>query len=255
MASDPREKYWQERFSDAARTSASENDVNIYTSHGWQARQKAFSRRAARLLAEGVLKAGGKAVDLGCGSGAYCRILHGLGLEVTGTDLCQASLDYAAAHSPAGIRFMHANCLELPFRDGEFDLAVSIGVIQHVTDTPRFLRECLRIIRPGGVFLLMTLNRHTVLEAARAVIPALRPRLDAGEADTVLRRFSRRELRNGFLAAAPGAQVEIAPLFVFPRAAAFLETPAACIGSAGGLTFPAAIDLFAVVRLPGECRI
>jgi len=252
MTADSREKFWQECFAAAARAGLPENEINSYSAHGWQARQEAFSRRLRRLLAAGDVAAGERAIDVGCGSGAYCRIMHAFGLDVTGTDLCRDSLEYATAHSPGAIRFLHANCLNLPFPDDSFGLAVSVGVLQHVSDTPGFLREHVRILRPGGVLLLMTLNRHTVLEAMRRIAPACNRRRRLAAPEVRLRRFSRRELYDGVLREAPGARMDVSPVFVFPRSMARAEGLAARLGTVANLAGPLAVDLLVTVKLPGN---
>lgn len=251
MTADPREQFWQESFAAAARSGVSENEINKYSAHGWRARQDAFTRRLRRLLATGAVQAGEPALDVGCGSGAYCRSLHAHGLEVTGTDLCRDSLEYAAAHSPETIRFRHANCLQLPFPDHAFGLVVSVGVLQHVSDTSGFLREHLRVLRPGGVFLLMTLNRHTVLQAARGVASACRRRRGLQAPDVDLRRFSAGELCRDIRREAAAAQIEVAPVFVLPGPLALAERLLCRLGPAANLARPLAIDLFLTVRLRG----
>ncbi|MFA5206980.1 MAG: class I SAM-dependent methyltransferase [Lentisphaeria bacterium] len=250
---DPREAYWLKRFTDAAQNAeaAAENAVNIYTRHGWLVRQNHIRRKVRSLLTAGAVPPGARTVDLGCGSGAYCRLLAELGLEVTGTDLCQASLDYAAAHSPPAIRYRQANGLDLPFPDGSFDLAISIGVMQHITDTPRFLREFLRILRPGGTGIIMTLNRNTVLEVVRRRLPSLWRKHALLQEEVRLRRFSCNELRRGVRAVAPAARVAFTPVFVFPRRLAVAERLLAGLGPAGAAAFPLAIDLMATVSLAG----
>jgi SAM-dependent methyltransferase len=44
-----------------------------------------------------------------------------------------------------------ADGLELPFRDDSFSAILSQAVIEHVTEPDRYVRECRRVLRPGGV--------------------------------------------------------------------------------------------------------
>ena len=45
---------------------------------------------------------------------------------------------------------------ELPFADGAFDLVWASEVIEHVSDTARWLSEVRRVLTPGGVLLITT---------------------------------------------------------------------------------------------------
>jgi SAM-dependent methyltransferase len=46
-------------------------------------------------------------------------------------------------------------------RDASVDLVVSLQTVEHVWDQPRFVRECARVLRPGGRAVLSTPNRLT----------------------------------------------------------------------------------------------
>ncbi len=53
-----------------------------------------------------------------------------------------------------------------PFGDGEFDLVMSAGMLEYVPDTERAARELLRVLRPGGTLLLVTIKDDPVGKAA-----------------------------------------------------------------------------------------
>lgn len=55
------------------------------------------------------------------------------------------------------------DCESLPFADDSFDLVYSWGVIHHTPDTPRALREIVRVTRPGGACKVMIYNRHSLV--------------------------------------------------------------------------------------------
>lgn len=54
-------------------------------------------------------------------------------------------------------RAEQADATALPYADGSFDLAVSIGVWHHVGSWEKALSECARVLRPGGRLLLVDL--------------------------------------------------------------------------------------------------
>lgn len=45
-----------------------------------------------------------------------------------------------------------ASALALPFADGGVDLAILQGVLEHVEDADATVRECVRVLKPGGLF-------------------------------------------------------------------------------------------------------
>ncbi len=248
---DPRETYWQQRFSASARAAAAENEVNIYTAHGWQARQEAIARRFRRLFATGVLPAGARVADLGCGSGAYCRILAGLGCQTVGMDLCGDMLAYANGRGGGVAGWVCGNGAQAPFRNGVFDAVLSVGVLQHLTDEGPFLAECHRILRPGGVLVFMTLNRHTVLQAARRLLPFLRRAgIEPEAAEVSLRRYTAGELRRALARHLPGCEIRIDPVPVLPGPFRFLEAVLRGPGPLRLLARPFAVDLLVTARLP-----
>lgn len=94
----------------------------------------------------------GRVLDLPCGSGAFTRRLLEAGYEAVAGDLEQHP-------GLPGVPFQTANMnLPLPFPDAYFDAVVSIEGIEHIERPFDFVRECRRILKPGGVLLLSTPN-------------------------------------------------------------------------------------------------
>jgi SAM-dependent methyltransferase len=50
-----------------------------------------------------------------------------------------------------------------PSPDGSFDLVYSWGVIHHSEKPEKIIQEIRRVLRPGGVFIGMIYNRHSIL--------------------------------------------------------------------------------------------
>lgn len=88
------------------------------------------------------------ALDVGCGSGRYLRLLRERGaLRVFGCDLTPAMLLKARTLEP-GLALADAGAL--PFADGSFDLVLAALVVGHCPDLARVLGEFSRVLRPGG---------------------------------------------------------------------------------------------------------
>jgi len=51
--------------------------------------------------------------------------------------------------------------LQLPFADGVFDYVITLGCLHHTGDMEAAIRECLRVLRPGGRMVLMVYNRYS----------------------------------------------------------------------------------------------
>jgi SAM-dependent methyltransferase len=101
--------------------------------------------------------AGKDVLDLGSGYGGraiYC-MLSGGPRSVVGLEIASKKVDFARASAEklcprSGLSFALGWGEELPFEGEQFDAILSYDVFEHVADLPRVLRECHRVLRPGG---------------------------------------------------------------------------------------------------------
>lgn len=93
--------------------------------------------------------AGRLVLDAGCGCGRFLAAAQAWGAEVVGVDGSPAGLAAAAENAP-GAGLVHADLLDLPFADGVFDRAYSVGVLHHTADPARSFAEVARTVRIGG---------------------------------------------------------------------------------------------------------
>lgn len=104
-------------------------------------------------------------LDAGCGDGRFLAALPARGAlpeRVVGVDIADSILATARrATAAAGFEpeLLRANLERLPLRDAEFDLVVSIQVLEHLLDPAAGIRELARVLHPGGTLLLSTDNR------------------------------------------------------------------------------------------------
>ena len=97
-----------------------------------------------------------RVLDLGCGDGRFTAEIAAAGASVVGAEVAQAAIDRARARYPE-LEFARVEIdAELPFADGAFDLVWASEVIEHVSDTARWLSEVRRVLTPRGVLLITT---------------------------------------------------------------------------------------------------
>ena len=100
----------------------------------------------------------GRALEIGSGTGFFSLNLRQAGWlsDVVVTDVAPGMVDVAREHARRlgfSVDGAVAGIGDLPYDDGEFDLVLWHAVLHHVPDVEAGLRECLRVLRPGGRLL------------------------------------------------------------------------------------------------------
>jgi SAM-dependent methyltransferase len=117
----------------------------------------------------------GRVLDAGCGGGGMPLSLAEEATQVVGIDPAErfqdAGVRLGRERGIANLHFALADGMALPFPTGAFDLVLSHAVIEHVADAPLYLRECARVLAPGGHVYLST---APYLSFAGAHLPRLR---------------------------------------------------------------------------------
>ena len=125
-------------------------------------REQALARFRRDPLARAPF-AGLKLLDIGCGGGLLSEPMSRLGFAVTGVDASERNIAVAGAHADqVGLtidyRCATAEALAAD-RKALFDVILNMEVIEHVVDPGEYLRTCARLLAPGGLMIVASLNR------------------------------------------------------------------------------------------------
>jgi len=104
--------------------------------------------------------AGLEVLEAGCGEGYGADLIAGVAQKVIALDYDEATVAHVRARYPR-VDVRHANLTELPLADSSVDVVVNFQVIEHLWDQPRFVSECIRVLRPTGLLMISTPNRIT----------------------------------------------------------------------------------------------
>ena len=95
-------------------------------------------------------------LEIGTGTGYGVDIIAPNASEFVTLDKYRSS---CVDSLPANSRFVEAKVPPLPFEDEVFDCVVSFQVIEHIKRDKLFVKEVMRVLRPGGKFIVSTPNR------------------------------------------------------------------------------------------------
>lgn len=96
---------------------------------------------------------GERILDLAAGTGTSAEVLARSGARVVAADFSHGMLEVGRRRHP-DIDFVHADAMDLPFDDAEFDVATISFGLRNVADPRRALREMHRVLKPGGRLLI-----------------------------------------------------------------------------------------------------
>jgi 2-polyprenyl-6-hydroxyphenyl methylase / 3-demethylubiquinone-9 3-methyltransferase len=101
-------------------------------------------------------------LDIGCGGGLLSEPMARLGARVTGIDAAGRNIATASLHASGQeleIDYRETTAEALAESGAQFDVVLALEIVEHVADVDLFLRSCGRLVKPGGLLFLSTLNR------------------------------------------------------------------------------------------------
>ncbi len=102
---------------------------------------------------------GARLFEVGCGSGAMLNRMQERGWRVEGIDFDSAAVAQACSF---GLQVRVGDILKTDLTADTYDVVVMSHVIEHVPDPQSLLRECWRLLRPGGRLVVVTPNSQAL---------------------------------------------------------------------------------------------
>jgi ubiquinone/menaquinone biosynthesis C-methylase UbiE len=118
-------------------------------------------RKMAALARAGTK--GGRALDLGCGSGTQASCLVAEGFDVLAADLSIEGVKVAARtlhEAGCDADVMNADAEHIPLRDASVDACICGLLLHHFKDLEHVAAELRRVVRPGGIVVALDANAH-----------------------------------------------------------------------------------------------
>ena len=116
------------------------------------------------------ISAGGRVLDVPCGTGRHSALLAERGFTVAGLDISERVLSVARDAVPGG-DFRQGDMRELPWPDDSFDAVINLwtafGYFETQEENERVMAEFARVLEPGGVLVLDTVNQAALLREFR----------------------------------------------------------------------------------------
>ena len=101
-------------------------------------------------------------LDVGCGGGILSESIAKLGAEVAGIDVVERNIGIANRHalsSGIDIDYRQQTASELADQGTTFDIVLNMEVVEHVADVDAFMKDCCRLVGPGGSMFVATIKR------------------------------------------------------------------------------------------------
>lgn len=104
---------------------------------------------------------GRRVLDIACGEGYGSDLLASVASFVVGVDNAPNAVSHARSrYGRAHLAFAVGQCSAMPLRDATVDVVVSFETIEHHDRHDEMLREVKRVLRPGGLLVISSPDRH-----------------------------------------------------------------------------------------------
>lgn len=107
-------------------------------------------------------------LEIGPGAGAHSALFASKGAIMTSLDITlnrvvETNRKFSLLGRDDICFALQGDAEMLPFPDNHFDIVYSNGVLHHTPDTPKTIEEVYRVLKPGGLAVIMLYARHSFL--------------------------------------------------------------------------------------------
>ena len=135
-----------------------------------------FWRRLASLLKFSREVRRKRALDFGCGEGAFLPSLCRSFVDVVGVDMDVTAAGALARHYRLdNLSLVDAKAPHLPFADGVFDFIVAADVLEHLADLEPIVKELGRLLASGGRLVVSAPSENFLYELGRKLFGFTKP--------------------------------------------------------------------------------
>lgn len=121
---------------------------------------KRWRRIVAKRVREKLSSGSSRILDVACGTGDLSLTLfENTGARVVGTDFCRPMLEIAAGKTSDQIPLIEGDALDLPFRDGAFEVVTIAFGLRNLASVEGGLAELRRVLKPGGWVAVLEFSR------------------------------------------------------------------------------------------------
>lgn len=157
-----------------------ETEGNIYLEH------------MHRYLMVRDLVSGKDVLDIASGEGFGSYFMAGHAASVVGVDIDQMSVEHASArYRLPNLAFRVGSCDDIPLADNSVDVVVSYETIEHHDAHERMMLEVRRVLRPGGVIVISSPEKHAYTDVPGTRNPYHVKELYRAEFDALMRAHFR----------------------------------------------------------------
>ena len=113
-------------------------------------------------------------LDIGCGGGLLSEPIARMGATVIGADPSEKNIGIASTHATetgTAVDYRAVTAEQLAEAGETFDVVLNMEVVEHVADVDFFISTCAKMVRPGGLMFVATINR-TFKAGALAIFAA-----------------------------------------------------------------------------------
>jgi SAM-dependent methyltransferase len=156
-----------EQFWDAKPCDSDTSDKKLYSKEYFREIQELRYQLQSHIpdLLSSLDLDGKRVLEIGTGVGTDARTIIDLGADYTGINVDAGSCNMTRRALevfclPGEVR--QASALDIPYPAETFDIVYSFGVLHHIPDADRAVKEILRVLKPDGRLVIMLYNKTSI---------------------------------------------------------------------------------------------